>query len=126
MAKPADSKSATAFSKSFTGSLTDPNGNIRHFIQGACCRNNDLPAIEYADGSKIWYKENPKRSEGFGQRSEIQHRVGGASAMYANGDEHWMQNGIFHREDGEPAFISKSVKKWFINGKLIKIEIIKE
>jgi hypothetical protein len=125
MAKVSDPTSATSYSKSFTGSLTDPNGTVRHFIQGACCRNHDLPAVEYADGTKIWYKENPKRGEGFGQRSEIQHRVGGASAIYASGVEHWMQNGIFHRDDDGPAFISTSVKKWFLNGKLLKIEFIK-
>lgn len=118
-----DAKSIKPFSKSFTGSLTDPNGNVRHFIQGACCRGHDLPSVEYADGSKIWYKENPKRGEGFGQRSEIQHRVGGPSAIYAHGVEYWMQNGVFHREDDEPAYISAAVKKWFLNGKLLKIEI---
>ncbi|MDO8652706.1 MAG: hypothetical protein Q7R66_10985 [Undibacterium sp.] len=125
MAKSSDTKSTTTYSKSFTGSLTDPSGNVRHFIQGACCRNFDLPAVEYADGTRIWYKENPKRGEGFGQRSEIQHRVGGASAIYINGVEHWMQNGVFHRDDGEPAFISKTIKKWYVNGKFIKMELVK-
>lgn len=125
MAKSSETKSTTQYSKSFTGSLTDPNGNVRHFIQGACCRNFDLPAVEYADGTRIWYKENPKRGEGFGQRSEIQHRVGGASAIYANGVEHWMQNGVFHRDDGEPAFVSKTILKWYVNGKFQKIEFIK-
>lgn len=125
MASTSNSNSTQSYSKGFTGSLTDPKGNVRHFIQGACCRNHDLPAVEYADGTKIWYIENPKRGGGFGQRSEIQHRVGGPSAICGSGVEHWMQNGVFHRDDGGPAFISPTVKKWYLNGKFVRIEFTK-
>lgn len=110
------------YNKSFTGSLNDSNGNVRHFINGAYGRENDLPAIEYIDGSRLWYKENPKRNAGFGARQEILHRMGGPAVIYANGDTYWMQDGELHRDDDLPAIIKFDVKKWFIRGKFIRLE----
>ena len=36
--------------------------------------------------------------------------------VYADGSQHWRQNGKLHREDG-PAMTSKSGVRWYLNGK---------
>lgn len=112
------------YHKAFTGCLTDNLGSRRHFINGAYGRENDLPAIEHADGSLHWYIENPRRGRGFGARSEVVHRLGGPAIIQANGDTYWMQNGEMHRDDGLPAVVLvRGVRKWFTKGKFIRQEI---
>ena len=74
------------YSKTFTGTVTAPDGTIRHFINGALGRDGDLPAVEYPDGRVVYYCENPKRG-GFGQHASVEHRVGGPALIRANGDQ---------------------------------------
>ena len=93
------------YSKTFTGSLTAPDGTVRYFINGALAREGDLPAVEYPDGSVVFYIENPKRG-GFGQRTSVEHRVGGPALIRANGDQIYYQFGKTHRDPAEgPAVI---------------------
>ena len=51
----------------------------------------DGPALEYANGDKIWYV-NGKR-----------HRLDGPALEYANGDKKWYVDGKLHRVDGPAA-----------------------
>lgn len=111
------------YSKTFTGSLTAPDGTIRHFINGALGRDGDLPAVEYPDGSVVYYCENPKRG-GFGQHSSVEHRVGGPALVRANGDRIYYQFGKVHHDpnDGPAVILHTGVKKWFVNGECLRVE----
>ena len=83
------------------------NINHTHEIEYSMLhRDEDLPAIIYADGSKFWYKN--------GQL----HREGDLPAeIYANGSKYWYKNGQFHRDGDEPAIIYVDGSKyWYKNG----------
>lgn len=68
-------------------------------------RENDLPAIEYNNGDKIWYKNG------------VKHREGKPAVIFADGHQEWWFKGELHREDG-PAIIRKSGRSiYFIKGK---------
>lgn len=105
------------YSKTFTGTLTAPDGTVRHFINGALGKEGDLPAVEYTDGGVVYYCENPRRG-GFGQRSSVEHRVGGPALIRANGDRIYYQLGKLHRDpdDGPAVILHTGVKQWFVNG----------
>ena len=64
----------------------------------------DGPAIEYADGSKAWYKNG-----------EL-HRVNGPAVEYTNGHKAWWVNGKRHRVDGPAVEYADGDKEWWING----------
>jgi len=55
-------------------------------------REEDLPAIEYFNGDKIWYKNNQK------------HREGKPAVIFTDGHQEWWFEGKLHREDG-PAIL---------------------
>jgi hypothetical protein len=65
----------------------------------------DGPAVEDADGGKMWYI-NDKR-----------HREDGPAVEYANGDKSWFINGKLHREDGPANEYADGSKSWYINDK---------
>ena len=65
----------------------------------------DGPAIEYANGDKVWYVNG-----------EL-HREDGPAQEYANGSKFWFLNGKLHREDG-PASEYEEVNAWWVGGKL--------
>lgn len=111
------------YSKTFTGSLTAPDGTIRHFINGALGRDGDLPAVEYPDRGVVYYCENPKRG-GFGQHSSVEHRVGGPALVRANGDQIYYQLGKVHRDpdEGPAVILHTGVRKWFVNGECLRVE----
>ena len=108
-----------AFSKNFTGALTDQDGNIRHFINGAYGREGDLPCIEYANGTQCWYKENPKRG-GFGQPPAIPHRAHGPAIVRPDGRETYFVDGKLHRLDGPAHVTEDGIQKWFVEDKFVK------
>jgi hypothetical protein len=57
-------------------------------------REDGLPAAEYKDGSKYWYKDG------------VSHREDGPAVEYPDGHTEWWINGNQHREDG-PAVINR-------------------
>ena len=65
----------------------------------------DGPAIERADGYKVWYI-NGKR-----------HREDGPAVEGFNGYKEWYLNGKLHREDGPAIERADGSKEWYINGK---------
>ncbi len=65
----------------------------------------DGPAVEYANGDKVWYKNN------------LRHREDGP-AVECWRYKAWYINGKAHREDG-PAYEWADGLEWFINGKKI-------
>ena len=55
-------------------------------LNGKIHRDNDLPAIEYPDGSKVWYK--------YGKL----HRENDLPAIeYASGTKKWFTNGVLNK-----------------------------
>jgi hypothetical protein len=65
-------------------------------------REEDLPAIEYKDGTKIWYKNG------------VKHRDGDLPAVvFPDGHQEWWVNGKLHRENG-PAIIRKDGYVFYI------------
>jgi len=62
------------------------------------------PAVEYADGDKVWYL-NGKR-----------HREDGPAVEDADGDKSWWINGKRHREDGPAIEYADGDKEWWVNG----------
>lgn len=71
-------------------------------------RDNDLPAIEMADGSLFWYQNG------------LIHRSNDLPAIiFANGDQFWFINGKAHRNDDQPsAIFATGRKEWHKNGLL--------
>lgn len=87
--------------KEYTKRFSD---NIAYYKDKYCTilhRDNDLPAIIYDDGTKVWC-QNGRR-----------HRDNDLPAViYDNGDQAWYQNGKVHREVG-PAFIYTDGEKYY-------------
>ena len=85
--------------------LINNTGNKFWFKNGKLHRNNDLPAVEYANGGKCWYKNDKC------------HRDGDLPAVeYADGGKCWHKNGFYHRDNNLPAIeYSNGIKSWYKN-----------
>ena len=77
-----------------------------HNESGQLHRLGGKPALEYADGGKVYY-ENGER-----------HRLGGLPAIeYADGSKEYWENGKCHRLGGKPAIEwADSSKAYYENG----------
>jgi hypothetical protein len=64
----------------------------------------DGPAVEYSDGTKVWYLN--------GQR----HRTDGPAIENSDGYKVWYLNGQRHRTDGPAIEYSNGSKEWYLNG----------
>ena len=67
----------------------------------------DGPAIEYADGSKEWYVEGKR------------HRLDGPAVDLADGSKLWCVDGKRHRLDGPAVDWSNGDKLWYVDGKCL-------
>lgn len=65
----------------------------------------DGPAIEYASGSKSWYKDGKI------------HREDGPAVVSAGGYKYWKINGDYHREDGPAVEYANGTCEYWLNGK---------
>lgn len=112
------------YRKDFTGCLVSPDGIERHFINGAYGREGDMPSVVHPDGTRHWFKENPKRG-GFGQQASVPHRDGDQPAtIRANGDQLFFSDGKLHRDGDQPAVIlTEGTRKWFLNGVCMAYQI---
>jgi len=73
----------------------------------------DGPAIEYHDGTKIWY------------RCDKFHREDGPAVEYPSGRKEWWIDGKLHRLNGPAIIQPNGDKSWYINGiKLTEQEFI--
>jgi hypothetical protein len=63
------------------------------------------PAIEYNDGTKVWYKNG------------LCHRLDGPAVECNDGYKVWYQNGKPHRIDGPAKEFIDGTKSWWIEGK---------
>lgn len=109
------------YTKTLTGMIEAPDGTRRYFKNGAYGRENDLPSVEYPDGSRCWYCENPKRGS-IGQRASLEHREGGPAVIRANGDAFYYLLGKLSRLDGPAVELASGVRKWFDKGDFQRIE----
>jgi len=111
----------TVYTKTFTGMIVGPDCTRRHFINGSYGREDDLPCVEYVDGTQIWYCENPKKGS-IGQRASLEHREGGPAIIRPNGDQLYYLLGKLSRLDGPAVVLANGVKKWFVKGDFIRME----
>jgi hypothetical protein len=94
---------------------TNCHGTKRWYnISGELHRDNDLPAIEFSNGTKRWYING------------LLHRNNDLPAIeFANGDKQWYKNGELHRNDDLPAIeFANGVKYWYIYDKQYRYEQI--
>ena len=89
--------------------ITDVYKTISHYKNCKLHRDNDLPAVEYINGSKYWYKEGKC------------HRLDGPAEIYNNGSKVWFYEGMRHRDNG-PAIETIGRKEWFIEGKRHRLD----
>jgi hypothetical protein len=68
-------------------------------------REDDKPAVIYADGARIWYQYDRL------------HRVDGPAATFADGSEAWYKNGKYHRIGGPAVIHADGYEEFWINGK---------
>jgi len=82
-------------------------GNYYFDEKGDYHRDDDLPAVEYADGSKEWYQHGKY------------HRDNDLPAIkYLNGTKEWYQHGKRHRDNDLPAIErANGTKEWYQHGK---------
>jgi len=70
-------------------------------------REGDEPAIEYASGTKYWYKNG-----------ELHRDDDKPAAVLAGGQKSWYKHGELHRDDDKPAVEhSDGTKYWYKNGR---------
>ena len=106
---------------------------ITGWFKDAKCKvlhREDGPAIEYADGSKCWYKNGQRhRTDGpaiervdgtkhWYQNNHL-HRTDGPAIERADGTTGWYQNGRLHRTDGPAIERADGTKEWYIDGKVM-------
>ena len=84
------------------------NGTKEWYQNGNCHRDNYLPAVEYKNGTKEWYKNGKL------------HRDGDLPAIQCNnGKKFWYQNGKLHRDGDLPAIeYNNGIKYWYKNGNI--------
>ncbi len=81
-------------------------GGERHRIGG--------PAIEYANGTLVWFKHDKK------------HRLDGPAVIVHDGGTAWYKEGELHRLDGPAAEGSDGTRLWSVEGKQINEEHFNE
>ena len=97
---------------------------------------NDLPAIIFADGTKLWHKNGELHRDGdkptaiwadgtkLWYKNGLRHRDGDMPAVIlADGAKVWYKNGLRHRDGDKPTVIwADGERWWYKNEKLIKKE----
>ena len=87
-----------------TNLKVDEYGNKHWYNEnGERHRDDDQPAVEYANGNRFWYQNGKPHRDGDQPAAE-----------YANGDKLWYQHGKLHRDGGKPAIEYMSgYKAWY-------------
>ena len=85
----------------------DDYKTIRWYNEKGQYHREGGPAIEYTDGTKLWYINDQL------------HREDGPAIEYADGRKAWLINGQYHRVDGPAIEGADGTKEWYINGKML-------
>ena len=81
------------------------NGTVHWYKEGTKILHREAgPAVECANGSKVWYKEDNL------------HRLDGPAVECASGSKSWWKEGKRHRLDG-PAIEWYDYKEYYVEGK---------
>ena len=83
----------------------DEHGTVRYFDGDGERHREDGPAIEWADGTRAWYRNG-----------EL-HREDGPAIEWADGTRQWFLNGERHREDGPAIEWADGSRSWYLGGK---------
>jgi hypothetical protein len=82
----------------------DKNGNRRWKNEKGELHREDVPAIEYVNGTKCWYLDGNR------------HREDGPAIEYADGGRCWCRNGNRHRINGPAIEWSDGSEEYWIEG----------
>ena len=92
----------------------DKEGTVRYYkLDTGVLHREGGPAVEYTDGSKLWFKEGEC------------HREDGPAKEYCDGGKYWFLEGKRHREDGPAIECFDGCKEWYIEGKRLSEEEFK-
>jgi len=83
------------------------NGDRYWYNQKNELHREDGPAVKYADGTKLWYRN--------GQC----HREDGPAIEWVSGSKEWWVNGKRHHEDGPAIECADGTKAWYLRGKKV-------
>lgn len=96
-------------------SVTKANGRFYYLSNTTTLHRDDGPAVEWGDGTRVWYK-NGKR-----------HREGGPALEFSDGTKIWMQGDEYHRPDGPAVELASGQKEFYLRGKKFsKVEFEKK
>ena len=83
------------------------DGSQLWFYHGELHRENDQPAIVYTSGSKQWY-----------YHGKLHRENDQPAVVYADGSKLWYYHGELHRENDQPAVVNANgSQEWWCNGK---------
>ena len=115
--------------------ITDKYGNKKWYNKkGELHRDDDLPAIEWSDGTKKWYKNNMiHRVDGPAiiippGLNELQsptlrfHSINRPAVERSDETKLWYLNNELHREDGPAVEKSNGTKIWYQNDALHRVD----
>jgi len=80
------------------------DGTVEWYNEARQLHREDGPAVEGANGTKIWYLNGKC------------HREDGPALELANGSKAWFLNGERHRENGPAIELANGTKAWYLNG----------
>jgi hypothetical protein len=83
----------------------DTDGTVRYFNALGEFHRVYGPAIEYTDGTRVWY-----------QHGQL-HRLDGPAIEYPDGSREWYQNGQRHREGGPAVIYADGYREWYLKGR---------
>jgi hypothetical protein len=112
--------------------------NDRLYYKNEKLHREDGPAIEYEDGTCLWFIEGKEYTEEEYDKKILEmkvqnpvineygtkiwknekgeyHRIDGPAIEFMNGDKYWFQNGNRHRTDGPAISLKKGDEYWYQN-----------
>ena len=87
------------------------DGDIEYRLPNGKKHREDGPAVEFTDGTKIWYLEDQR------------HREDGPAVECSDGSTSWWKHGELHRLDGPAIEYPDGTKFWYEHGKFIRKEV---
>jgi len=118
-----------------TNPMINQMGTKFWFNENGMYHRLDGPAIEYANGNKIWYQKGlPHRLDGPAIIREqgveewyhhgALHRIGGPAITNHYGYEEWWVNNQLHRLDGPAKTLTNGTQEWSVYNLTLKINIM--